>query len=83
MSHLYFFIKKSGFHRFRVALTHSVRCAGGWCWSGVRKKYCWLAGGWRLLLELCERKIVLAGWSNQTANRVTTSRNKCVTPFPA
>ena len=63
MSHLYFFIKKSGFHRFRVALTHSVRCAaaGGWCWSGVREKYYWLAGGWRLVLELCERKILLAG----------------------
>jgi len=46
MSHLYFFIKKSGFHRFRVALTHSVRCAGvgGWCCSGVREKYYWLAG---------------------------------------
>ena len=29
---------------------HSVRCAGagGWCWSGMREKYCWLAGGWRL-----------------------------------
>ena len=31
---------------------HYVRCAGagagGWCWSGVRKKYCWLVGGWRL-----------------------------------
>ena len=60
MSHLYFFIKKSGFHRFRVALTHSVRCAGGWCWSGVREKYCWLAGGCRLVLERCERKTLLS-----------------------
>jgi len=53
-------------------LYHSVRCAGagGWCWSGVREKYCGLAGGWRLVLELCERKILLAGWRNQTANRV-------------
>ena len=49
---------------------HSVRCTGGWCWSGVREKYCWLAGGWRLVLELCERKILLAGWRNQTANIV-------------
>ena len=40
-----------------------VRCAGagGCCWSGVREKHCWLAGGWRLLLEWCERKILLVG----------------------
>jgi len=31
---------------------------GGWSWSGVRKKYCYLAGGWRLVLELCEREIL-------------------------
>jgi len=43
---------------------HPVRCAGagGWCWSGVRGKYCWLAGGWMLVLEWCERKIMLADW---------------------
>jgi len=35
--------------------------AGGCCWSGVREKYCWLTGGWRLLLEWCERKTLLAG----------------------
>ena len=35
----------------------------------MREKYCWLAGGWRLVLELCERKILLAGWRNQTANK--------------
>ena len=54
---------------------HSVRCAGagGWCWSGVRERYCWLAGGWRLVLERCERKILLAGWRSQTANRVKKS----------
>jgi len=59
---------------------HSVRCtgAGGWCWSGVREKYCWLAGGWRLVLELCKRKILLAGWRNQTANRVIVSMDKCI-----
>jgi len=40
---------------------HPVRCAGAgsWCWSGVRGKYCWLAGGWMLVLEWCERKILL------------------------
>jgi len=27
----------------------------------VREKYCWLAGGWKLVLELGERKILL-GW---------------------
>ena len=32
---------------------HCVRQAGagGWSWSAVRKKYCYLAGGWRLKLE--------------------------------
>jgi len=27
----------------------------------VREKYCWLIGGWRLLLEWCERKTLLTG----------------------
>jgi len=27
----------------------------------VREKYCWLAGGWKLVLERCERKTLL-GW---------------------
>ena len=41
---------------------HSVRWAGagGWCWSGVREKHCWLAGGWRLVLERCEKKTLLS-----------------------
>jgi len=26
----------------------------------VREKYCWLAGGWKLVLKRCERKIL--GW---------------------
>ena len=40
---------------------HSVRWAGagGWCWSGVREKHYWLAGGWRLVLERYERKTLL------------------------
>jgi len=27
----------------------------------MREKYCWLAGGWKLVLERCERKTLL-GW---------------------
>jgi len=32
-------------------LYHSVRCAGagGWCWSGMREKYYWLAAGARAM----------------------------------
>jgi len=39
---------------------HCVRQAGagGWSWSAVREKYCYLAGGWRLELEGCEREIL-------------------------
>ena len=44
---------------------HSVRWAGAGAgasgWSGVREKYCLLAGGWKLVLERCERKTLL-GW---------------------
>jgi hypothetical protein len=29
----------------------------------VREKYCWLAGGWWLVLNWCERKVLLAGAS--------------------
>ena len=32
--------------------------AGGWSWSGVREKHCYLAGGWRLELEWCERELL-------------------------
>ena len=39
---------------------HSVRWAGAGA-GGVREKYCWLAGGWKLVLERCERKTLL-GW---------------------
>ena len=37
---------------------HYVRQAeaGGWSWSAVREKHCYLAGGWRLELEGCERE---------------------------
>jgi len=40
--------------------THCVRQAGagGWSWSAVREKHCYLAGGWRLELEECEREIL-------------------------
>jgi len=27
-------------------------CSAGWSWSSVREKHCYLAGGWRLELEL-------------------------------
>jgi hypothetical protein len=27
----------------------------------VREKYCWLASGWKLVLERCEKKTLL-GW---------------------
>ena len=51
---------------------HHVRCAGagGCCWSGVREKHYWLAGGWRRLLEWCERKTLLVGWRSSAANGV-------------
>ena len=32
----------------------------GWCWFAVRKKYCWLAGSWWLVLIWCERKSTAA-----------------------
>jgi hypothetical protein len=28
----------------------------------VKEKYCWLAGGWWLVLNWCERKALLADW---------------------
>ena len=48
--------------------------AGGW--SGVREKYCWLAGGWKLVLERCERKTLLGWRLLELLNRVND------TPFP-
>ena len=27
----------------------------------MREKYCWLAGGWKLVLKRCEKKMLL-GW---------------------
>jgi len=39
----------------------------------VREKHCWLAGGWRLLLEWCERKTLLAGAGAEQQNRVITT----------
>ena len=41
-------------------LNHRVRQAGagGWSWSGVREKHCYLTGVWRLVLEQCERNTV-------------------------
>jgi len=34
--------------------------AGAGGWSGVREKYYSPAGGWKLVLERCERKILLS-----------------------
>jgi len=39
----------------------------------MRGKYYWLAGGWRLLLECCERKTLLTGWRLLEQNRVGPS----------
>ena len=46
-------------------------CSAGWC-CFFREKYCWLAGpGWLwLVLVLCKREILLAGCSEDEANRV-------------
>ena len=39
---------------------HCVRQtgAGGWSWNSVREKYCYLAGGWRIVLERYEGEIL-------------------------
>jgi len=36
----------------------SARWSWSWSWSDVREKHCYLAGGWRLELEGCEREIL-------------------------
>jgi len=43
-----------------LVMFHRIRQAGarGWSWSGVREKHCYLAGGWRLELEWCERELL-------------------------
>ena len=50
---------------------HSVRWAGAGPggWSGVKEKYYWLAGGWKLVLERCERKILLVWRLLELPNR--------------
>jgi len=54
----------------KALFTVLVLKAAAACWSGVREKHCWLAGGWRLLLEWCERKTLLASWRLLEQNRV-------------
>jgi len=46
-----------------LADSHCVRQAGagGWSWSAVREKYCYLVGGWRLELEDVREKYCSAG----------------------
>jgi hypothetical protein len=52
----------------------------------VREKYCWLAGGWWLVLNWCERKALLAGWEPASRTRPKTgigqrfSHESLVTP---
>jgi hypothetical protein len=47
--------------RMDACTYHSVRWAGAGAggWNSVREKYCLLAGSWKLVLERCERKILL------------------------
>jgi len=45
----------------------------------VREKHCWLVGGWRLLLEWCERKILLAGAGAEQQNWSLASVQNFVT----
>jgi hypothetical protein len=40
----------------------------------VREKYCWLAGGRWLVLNWCERKALLAGWSQPNKAYVSQGR---------
>ena len=42
----------------------------------MRKKYCWLAGGWNLVLERCEKKILLGWRLLELPNRVFISLEK-------
>jgi len=42
----------------------------------VRKKHCWLAVGWRLLLEWCERKTLLTGAGAEQQNRVNKAQKR-------
>ena len=40
-------------------------------WFVMREKYCYLTGGWWLMLIWYERKALLAGWLTSQANRVS------------
>ena len=39
----------------------------------MREKYCWLSGGWKLVLERCEKKILLGLRLPELSNRVFVS----------
>ena len=41
----------------------------------MREKYCWLAGSWKLVLELDERKTLLGWRLLELPNRVTVFRD--------
>ena len=65
-------IEKGGSGGSHTAAIYSVRWAGAGTggWSGVRETYCWLAGGWKLVLERCERKTLLDWRLLELRNRV-------------
>jgi len=39
----------------------------------MREKYCWLAGGWKLVLKQCERKTLLGWMLLELPNKVMDS----------
>ena len=43
----------------------------------MREKYYWLAGGWKLVLERCERKILLGWRLLELPNRVKAAPDGC------
>jgi len=57
---------------YYITSIHCVRLAGagGWCWFFMREKYYWLVDAGWLVLVLCEREILLAGCSEDEANKV-------------
>ena len=42
----------------------------------MREKHCWLAGGWRLMLERCERKTLLSWRLVELPNTVNVAGHR-------